>query len=110
MSESWAVQFVSGVHHFLSESGCRIPHERDVIAQFHGEPTCGFNACIRQKADDDHVCHALLFELEVEIVVSKAALPPVFLNDDVAFLRHKVGMPFTTPRSAANVWRCCSRR
>ena len=99
MSESRAVQFVSGAHHFSGESGRRIPHERDVIAQFHGEPTRGFNACIRQQADHDHVCDALLFELEVEIGVSKAALPPVFLNDDVAFLRHKVGMPITTPRS-----------
>src|SRR3984893_5345877 len=41
---------------------------------------------------------ALLFKLKVEIGVGKTALAPVLVDDDVAFLRHKVRMPFSAPR------------
>jgi hypothetical protein len=49
--------------------------------------------------DDDHVRDALLFQLKVEIGVCKPALAPVLLNDDIAFLRYKVRMPFSAPRT-----------
>ena len=103
VGESRAVQFVCGAHHFLAERGRCIAHERDVIAQFHRKAAGGFNAGIGKQTDDDHVRDALLFQLKVEIGVGKAALGPVLLDDDVAFLRHEVGMPFAAPRPPAKV-------
>jgi hypothetical protein len=40
---------------------------------------------------------SVLFKLLVEISISKAALRPVLLDDDVSLLRDKVRMPITAP-------------
>ena len=41
----------------------------------------------------------MLFELLIEIGIGEAALRPMFLDDDVAFLGHEVWMPFAAPGS-----------
>jgi hypothetical protein len=70
--------------------------EGDVVAEFHPE-TGGLDAGVRQHADEDDLLDSVLFKLLVEVSISKAALRPVLLDDDVSPLRDKVRMPVTAP-------------
>jgi len=68
-----------------------------VVAEFHPETAGGLDAGVRQHADEDDLLDSMLFELLVEVSISKAALRPVLLDDDVFLLRDKVRMPVTAP-------------
>jgi hypothetical protein len=68
-----------------------------VVAEFHSETAGGLDAGVRQHADEDDLLDSVLFELLIEVGVSKAALPPVLFNNDVSLLRGKVRMPLTAP-------------
>lgn len=86
MGEGRAVQLMCGAHHFLGEGcGC-ILDQGDVIAKLHREAAGGFDAGVGQQADHDHPDDPLLLQPEIKIGVRKTALPPMFLDDDVAFL------------------------
>ena len=87
------------VHHLAAECRRCVLHQRDVIAEFHSEAGRRLDASVRQQTDHDDVFDAVLFELLVEIGVGKAALGPMLLDDNVAFLRHEVRMPFAAPGS-----------
>ena len=97
MSESRAVQFMGGMHHFFFEGRRGVTYEGDVITQLHRKAACGFDAGIGKQADDDHMGDALLLQLKVQIGIGEPALAPVLLNDDVAALRHEVRVPLTAP-------------
>jgi hypothetical protein len=68
-----------------------------VVAEFHPETAGGFNAGVRQHADEDDLLDSVLFKLLVKVSISKAALRPMLLDDDVSLLRDKVRMPVTAP-------------
>src|SRR6202047_1705998 len=82
---------------FSTESRGRIFDEGDVIAEFHSKTAGRLDAGVRQHADEDDLFDSVLFKLLVEVSVSKAALRPVLLDDDVSLLREKVRMPLTAP-------------
>src|SRR5260221_8039265 len=85
------------VHRFPTFSRRRIFDYGDVVAEFHPETAGGLDAGVRQHADEDDLFDSVLFKLLIEVGVSKAALPPVLLNNDVSLLRDKVRMPLTAP-------------
>ena len=97
MSIGWPVQLMRGVRHLLREGSRRIGDQGHMIAQFHREAARGFNARIGQEANDDDLLDAILLELLVEVRVGKTALSPMFLDNDVAGLRHEIWVPFATP-------------
>ena len=99
MRERRSVQLVRRAHHLAIECRRCILHQRDVIAELHREAGRRLDASVRQQTDHDDVFDAVLFELLIEIGVGKAALGPMLLDDDVAFLGHEVRMPFTAPGS-----------
>ena len=68
-----------------------------MVAEFHPETAGGLDAGVRQHADEDDLLDSVLFKLLVEVSISKAALGPVLLDDDVSLLRDKVRMPLTAP-------------
>ena len=98
-----AVEFMGGVHHFRLESGRGVAHQGDVVAEFLCVTSSGFDAGVGEQTDDDHVGNALLLEAEIQVGIGKAAGTPMLLNDDVAVLRRKIGMPFAAPFAACEV-------
>jgi hypothetical protein len=66
-------------------------------AEFHREPARGLDAGVRHEADEDDLLDAVLLELLIEVRVGEAALRPVLLDDDVAWLRDEVRVPFAAP-------------
>ena len=99
MRERRSVQLVRRAHHLAIECRRCVLHQRDVIAEFHREAGRRLDASVRQQTDHDDVFDAVLFELLIEIGIGKAALGPMLLDDNVAFLGHEVRMPFTAPGS-----------
>jgi len=85
------------VHFFPTFSGRCIFDQGDVIAEFHSETAGRLDAGVRQHADEDDLFDPVLLKLLVEVSVSKAALRPVLLDDDVSLLRDKIRMPLTAP-------------
>ena len=88
---------MGGMHHFLRKRRGRVANEGDVIADLHCVARGRFNASIGKKPDDDHVADAMLLQLLIEVGVGKAALSPMFLNNDVAGRGRKVRIPVAAP-------------
>src|SRR5258708_3965720 len=83
----------------MAECGGCIAHQGHVIAQLHGEAGGGLYASVGEQADGNNMRHPALLELKIKVGTGKAAVGPVLLDDDVAGLRHKVGMPVPAPLS-----------
>jgi hypothetical protein len=97
--EAGSIDLVRRVHAFLLEGSGRILNQDDVVAKFHAKARGGFDAGVRDHADQDDVLDPPLCELGVEIGVGEAALPPVLKHDGVAvaggrILKSKSGRVF----------------
>jgi hypothetical protein len=68
-----------------------------VITQLHSEAPRRLNSTVRNETDQHVLLNAVLLKLQVEISVCKAALRPVFLDDDIALLGTELGVEFATP-------------
>ena len=98
------------MHHLLADRGGRVADQGHVIAQLHGVSGSGLNAGVGEQADGNDMRDAAPLELKIEVSFGKAALGPVLLDEDLASLRHEVGMPLTAPASLAKVCRFCTAR
>jgi hypothetical protein len=56
-----------------------------VVSEFHRVARSRLDAGVGQKSHDHDMGDAVLFELEVEIGVREAALPPMLLDNNVTF-------------------------
>src|SRR5262249_49198213 len=54
---------------------------------------------MRDESDDDELMDAVLLELQVQVGVGEAAGTPVFLCDNLTWLRHEFGTELATPRA-----------
>ena len=98
------------MHELVAERGGRVTDQGHVITQLHGEAAGGLNAGVGEQTDGNDMRDAMLLEMKIEIRIGEAALGPVLFDDEVASLRHEVGMPLTAPASLAKVCRFCTAR
>ena len=98
------------MHVLVTERGGRVADQGHVITQLHGEAAGGLNAGVGEQTDGNDMRDAMLLEMKIEIRIGEAALGPVLLDEDLASLRHEVGMPLTAPASLAKVCRFCTAR
>lgn len=96
----WTVQLMGGVHHFLGKGRRGIPDQGNVKPIFHRVSPGGLDAGVGKEADQDHMRDTMLPKLLVKIGIRKAALRPMFLDDDVALPGREVGMPVAAPFAA----------
>src|ERR1700732_97841 len=101
MREGRPVDFVRGMQRLGAECRCRVPPQRDVVAKFSAATGGRLNAGVRHHSYHDDLLDTALLELEVKVGVSKSVLAPMLLNDDVAWLRHQIGMPVAAPHAVS---------
>lgn len=97
MGKVGAVQYMGCMHPICRESSGRVLDQGYVVTELHCIAAGSFDAGVGQQSDHNHLAYPMLLKMEVETGVRKAVLGPMFLDDDIARLRHKIGMPFAAP-------------
>src|ERR1700730_7235377 len=67
----------SGAHLYIRIIRGRVSYRRDVVAELSGIANRRLHARVRDEPDDDELVNAVLFELQIEIGVGKAAGTPM---------------------------------
>jgi hypothetical protein len=68
-----------------------------MIAQLHAKAASRFDTGVSEEANENNLLNSVLFQLVVEIGVSKAALSPVLFDDDIAGSGPEFWMPLSAP-------------
>jgi len=87
------------MHVLVTERSGRVADQGHVITQLLGEAAGGINAGVGEQTDGNDMRDATLLEMKIEIRIGEAALGPVLFDNDVASLRHEVGVPLAAPAS-----------
>src|SRR5262252_9770084 len=94
----WNIDVESGVHLVIRIIRGRVFYHRDLVAKLSGVANCCFHTRVCYEPDDDEPVDAMLFELQIQIRVSKSAGTPMLERHDVARLRYELSADLATPR------------
>jgi hypothetical protein len=86
----WEIDGERGVHRFLRVIRGRVFDQRDLVAQLSGIPHRGLHARVGDEPHDDELVDTMLFELQIQIRIGKAAGPPMLVGHDVARVRREL--------------------
>src|SRR4030095_153656 len=84
----------------------RVFYQRHLVAKLSGKANSRLHARVCYEPDDDEPVDAVLFELQIQIRIGKAAGTPMFGGHDITRLRFEFAADLATPRA---VFECLSR-
>ncbi len=86
MREAGSVEFMRGMHRFITERRGGVFQQRHLVAEFLAETPGRLDAGVRDETDQHDPSDTTLPELQVEVGVREAARAPMLLNNNFTFL------------------------